>query len=71
MCIRDRVNYFLNRDWQFTYRVRYGRNIIQIMTYKDETAPDLYYTQPSNVGTVSYTHLDVYKRQIQYSEGWI
>ncbi len=45
------VNYFLNRDWQFTYRVRYGRNIIQIMTYKDETAPDLYYTQPSNVGS--------------------
>ena len=45
------VNYFLNRDWQFTYRVRYGRNIIQIMTYKDETAPDLYYTQPNNVGS--------------------
>ncbi|WP_308593238.1 outer membrane beta-barrel protein [uncultured Porphyromonas sp.] len=45
------VNYFLNRDWQFTYRVRYGRNIIQIMTYKDESAPDLYYTQPSNVGS--------------------
>ena len=44
------VNYFLNRDWQFTYRVRYGRNIIQIMTYKDESAPELYYTQPSNVG---------------------
>uniref|UniRef100_UPI00262E9F1D outer membrane beta-barrel protein n=1 Tax=uncultured Porphyromonas sp. TaxID=159274 RepID=UPI00262E9F1D len=45
------VNYFLNRDWQFTYRVRYGRNIIQIMTYQDESAPDLYYTQPSNVGS--------------------
>ena len=45
------VNYYLNRDWQLTYRISYGRNIIQIMTYKDQSAPELYYTQPSNVGT--------------------
>lgn len=45
------VNYYLNRDWQFTYRVRYGRDIIQIMTYRDESTPNLFYTQPNNVGS--------------------
>ncbi len=45
------VNYYLNRDWQFTYRVRYGRNIIQIMSYRDESTPNLFYTQPNNVGS--------------------
>ncbi len=45
------VNYYLNRDWQFTYRVRYGRDIIQIMTYRDEGTPNLFYTQPNNVGS--------------------
>lgn len=45
------LNYYLNRDWSFTYRVRYGRHIVRIMTYRDESASDLFYTKPDNVGT--------------------
>lgn len=45
------LNYYLNRDWNFTYRLCYGRDIIQIMTYPDESAPNLFYTQPNNIGT--------------------
>ena len=79
MCIRDRVmSIFSVEDWPYFQRFReaakfrYGSNpkLLEIIedvrqTIRDKgpvTSDDLEYKQ--SVASVSYTHLDVYKRQI-------
>ncbi|WP_297947483.1 outer membrane beta-barrel protein [uncultured Porphyromonas sp.] len=51
------LTYYINRDWNVTYRMRYGRDIVQIMTHPDESRPNLFYTQPENIGTLLYHYL--------------
>lgn len=45
------LDYYFNQDLNFTYRIQHGRNLIQLMTYEDKRGPNLFFTQPENVGT--------------------
>lgn len=53
------LNYYINRDWTINYRLRYGRDIIQIMTHQDTSRPNLYYTRPENVGNRWSNYLSI------------
>ena len=51
MCIRDRVNY--------------SKEMLQLYFQNEDPDFDLLFDSPED-GPVSYTHLDVYKRQISH-----
>ncbi|WP_052080606.1 TonB-dependent receptor [Porphyromonas macacae] len=57
------LNYYIDRRWTITYRLRSGKDVIHIMTHQDESNPLLFYTRPENAGSLlqnylslSYTH---------------
>lgn len=59
------TNYHLGSKWTFTYRLRYGENLIHIMTHQDSSNPELFYTQPENVGTQLQNYFSIsYNRQL-------